>query len=120
MRLVILESPFEGNVGRNLQYLRACMRDSIGRGEAPFASHGLYTQPGVLSDADAAERELGISAGFAWRAAADYTVAYHDLGFSSGMRAGINHALEFGQIVLYRQLGGEWAELSEARRRDHG
>lgn len=47
MRLVIIESPFAGDVVRNLRYLRACMRDCLRRGEAPYASHALYTQPGV-------------------------------------------------------------------------
>lgn len=41
MRRVIIESPYHGNVERNLRYLRACLRDSLLRGEAPFASHGL-------------------------------------------------------------------------------
>ena len=70
MRLVIIESPYAGNVPLNLLYLRACMRDCLSRGEAPFASHALYTQPGVLDDGDPAERAHGIEAGFAWRAVA--------------------------------------------------
>jgi hypothetical protein len=48
--LVVVESPYAGNIERNLRYLRACMADCLRRGEAPFASHGLYTQPGVLRD----------------------------------------------------------------------
>lgn len=50
MILVIIESPYAGDVDRNLEYLRAAMRDCLKRGEAPFASHALYTQPGVLDD----------------------------------------------------------------------
>ncbi len=54
MRRVIIESPFAASNGysveENLAYLRAAMRDCLKRGEAPFASHGLYTQPGVLDD----------------------------------------------------------------------
>jgi len=67
MILVILETPYAGDVAGNLAYLRACMRDCLQRGEAPFASHALYTQAGVLRDDVAAEREQGIHAGFAWR-----------------------------------------------------
>lgn len=78
---VILESPFAGDIEKNLAYARAAMRDCLLRGEAPFASHALYTQPGVLSDADPAERAHGIAAGFAWREAVRCkTVVYTDLG----------------------------------------
>jgi hypothetical protein len=102
--LVIVESPYAGDVEANLDYLRACLRDCLTRGEAPFASHGLYTQPGVLRDQVPDERELGILAGFYWRPAAQKTVVYTDRGFSGGMRAGIAHAEAIGQPVEYRTL----------------
>ncbi len=61
--LVILESPFAGDVEKNLEYARKCMRDCFMRGEFPFASHLLYTQDGILDDDLLEERKLGISAG---------------------------------------------------------
>jgi hypothetical protein len=70
------------------------MRDSLLRGEAPYASHGLYTQPGVLRDEVPEERELGIQAGFAWRERADLTVFYIDYGFSSGMNLALRTCLD--------------------------
>lgn len=106
MKRVIIESPYAGDVEFNLRYLRAAMRDCLLRGEAPFASHGLYTQPGVLDDNDPAERELGIQAGFAWRGIAMATVVYEDLGITRGMQAGIEHAHEFRHEVEYRSLKG--------------
>lgn len=114
MILVILESPYAGDVEANLDYLRACLRDCLTRGEAPFASHGLYTQPGVLQDQVPDERELGILAGFHWRPAAHKTVVYTDRGMSSGMRAGIAHAEALGQPVEYRVLG-YWDSPSSRR-----
>ena len=39
MRLVVVESPYAGDVEANLAYLRRAMRDCLLRGEAPFASH---------------------------------------------------------------------------------
>jgi hypothetical protein len=110
MRRVIIESPYAGDVERNLRYLRACMADCLRRGEAPFASHGLYTQDGVLDDTVPAERALGITAGFAWRRMADATVVYMDLGVSSGMRFGVTDADRIGCPIEYRELGGEWAQ----------
>lgn len=103
-RTVILESPFAGDVATNLRYARAAMADSLRRGEAPFASHLLYTQPGVLDDDNEIERRLGISAGFAWRAHAEATVVYVDLGISEGMHAGIDHAVQLGHTIEYRTL----------------
>ena len=105
-RRVVIESPYAGDVERNLRYLRAAMRDCALRGESPYASHALLTQPGVLDDSDPDERELGIRLGFEWRAAADATVVYTDLGFSSGMNYGIAHAQEIGCPIEYRTLGG--------------
>jgi hypothetical protein len=106
VRLVIIESPFAGYVDRNLRYLRACIRDCLLRGEAPFASHAIYTQAGVLDDDVPEERRHGIEAGFAWREKADATVVYTDLGTSIGMRYGIEHAKSIGHPVEYRTLEG--------------
>lgn len=103
---VILESPYAGDVEANLTYLRACMRDCLLRGEAPFASHGLYTQPGVLRDDVPEERGHGIAAGFVWRALCRKTVVYTDRGISDGMKAGIEHAKKMTwHTVEYRELG---------------
>jgi hypothetical protein len=107
-RLVILESPYAGDVERNVAYARACVHDSLMRGEAPIASHLLYTQEGVLDDNLPEERILGIDAGLAWRLAADASVVYTDLGMSSGMRYGVQRAHESGTFVEYRTIG--WGE----------
>lgn len=85
MRLVILESPYAGEVEANVAYARAAVRDSLARGEAPIASHLLYTQPGILDDLVPDERAQGIAAGLAWRTKADAAVFYVDRGWSRGM-----------------------------------
>jgi hypothetical protein len=109
MILVLLESPYAGDTERNLRYLRACMRDCLLRGEAPFASHALYTQPGVLQDEVPTERALGIEAGLQWGRMAARTVVYADLGISRGMEQGVSRARAEGRGVEFRHLGGEWA-----------
>jgi hypothetical protein len=88
------------------------MRDCLLRGEAPFASHALYTQSGVLDDNKPEERQLGIETGFAFRATGAVTVVYTDLGFSSGMKAGIEHAHRCGYRVEFRSLE-EWKGYKE-------
>jgi hypothetical protein len=107
-RLVIVESPFAGDVRRNLRYLRACLRDSLLRGEAPYASHAIYTQPGVLNDDDPEDRKLGMSAGFAYRDAVDVSIVYTDLGITPGMQAGIEDSAMKGRTTEYRSLGPDW------------
>jgi hypothetical protein len=110
MKLVIIESPFAGDVPRNLRYLRAAMRDCLLLGESPFASHALFTQPGVLDDGRPVDRERGLLAGFAWRIVANLTVVYTDLGITPGMRDGIEHAREVGCPIDHRELGAGWED----------
>lgn len=74
------------------------------RGESPIASHGLYTQPGVLDDNDPIERIVGIDAGLAWLEVADATVVYVDLGISQGMEYGIKAAVARNKTVEHRKL----------------
>jgi|SRR5215469_4470433 len=80
---VIIESPYRGDIKRNMTYLNLAILDSIRRGEAPIASHKLYTD--ILIDDDPEERRLGINLGFAWLKAADLVAFYSNLGFSHGM-----------------------------------
>jgi hypothetical protein len=104
MKRVIIESPYAGDVERNLEYGRACLRDSLMRGESPIASHMLYTQSGVLDDDNPTERILGIEAGLAWGEVSDGTVVYNDYGISIGMLYGINRAHALGKPVEFRYL----------------
>lgn len=104
---VIIESPLAGDVEANVSYARACMADSLRRGEAPFASHLLYTQ--VLDDVKPEERELGLSAGLEWYAGATLCAVYVDRGISGGMRRGIDAARAAGVQVEERRLPVEAA-----------
>lgn len=104
MRLVIIESPFAGDVEKNVEYARKCVRDSVLRGEAPIASHLLFTQPGILDDDIPEERALGINAGLAWRKVAEASVVYTDLGISKGMEYGIAAAKDQGVPVEFRSI----------------
>lgn len=105
MRRVIIESPYAGDIGANVEYARRCLRDSLSRGEAPVASHLLYTQPGVLRDEVEAERWWGIEAGLVWMRSAEASIVYTDRGISAGMRHGIAAAEQAGIPVEYRSIG---------------
>lgn len=114
MKLVILESPYAGkspnDIYENLRYGRACVRDSLLRGEAPIASHLLYTQTGILDDAKPDDRALGIAAGLAWRKVAQASVVYIDRGLSPGMEQGIQAASAAGLPVILRKLGAPFED----------
>lgn len=112
--LVIVESPYAGNVAANLYYARKCVSDSLRRGEAPIASHLLHTQTGILNDNKPEERTLGIEAGLAWYRVADKCVVYADRGMSSGMLVGIERARMFGVQVEMRCIEHGISERSAA------
>jgi len=105
---VIIESPCAGangeQVQRNEDYLHEALLDSIKRGEAPIASHGLLAFSGVLDDANPEERRSGMAAGFAWYASAERIVVYADLGISPGMEQGIELARHLGKPVDMRHI----------------
>jgi hypothetical protein len=114
MRAVILESPYKGSSPwrlvawwqrwQNRRYARRCMHDALLRGEAPFASHLLYTQRGILNDHDPHERQWGIEAGLLWGEFAEATVVYTDRGISYGMKLGIDRARMCQRPVVFRTL----------------
>jgi hypothetical protein len=109
-RLVVLESPYAGDIERNTAYARACVNDCVHRGEAVQVSHLLYTLPGILNDNSPEERQLGMECGWAWMRVAEAVVVYSDFGISPGMALGITHALSLGLLIEYRVLSDKlWA-----------
>ena len=101
MKRVIIESPFAGRGEtdeerlkdnlENINYARSCVRYCILQGEAPIASHLLYTQDGILKDGVHQERMLGIQAGLTWFRVSEGIYFFTDRGWSKGMIG----ALEF-------------------------
>lgn len=109
MLKVVIESPFKGETPEqeleHIKYVRRAMHDCLMRGEAPFASHALYTLPDVLDDDVPDERKLGMNAGFEWGKMAEKVVVYVDYGASDGMEEGRKVYEERGIPVEYRQIG---------------
>jgi hypothetical protein len=106
MKRVVIESPYSADspegVERNVQYARACLLDSLTKGESPICSHLLHTQ--VFSDDNPDLRRQGIAAGHAWIGCAEILAVYEDLGVSEGMRLGIAMAERLGVAVEVRSL----------------
>lgn len=107
MRRVVIESPFSGDVADNIAYAMECVHDCLKRGEAPYASHLFFTQPGLLDDEDPEQRMLSIRAGLVWGDTAELVAVYADHGISSGMELGIQAAIARGTPVEYRYLNVE-------------
>ena len=102
-RLVIIESPYADNIERNIIYARRCLMDSLARGEAPIASHLLYTQ--VLDDTIPEERQMGIDAGLAWREVTKASIIYTDYGVTKGMSYGLEKAITSKISIEFREIG---------------
>lgn len=122
MDFVVVESPFATNTitlpngtqreilrEDNIAYACACLRDClVNQGEAPFASHLLYTREGILDDDIPDERTMGIQAGFDIGRKARRRLFYVDRGFTAGMRLAYWFAQEIGQECVLRRLGAPW------------
>ena len=102
--LVVIESPYAGNIEENVMYARECMRDSLMRGEFPLASHLLYTQDKILNDDNPSERALGIKAGFEWGLYADKVAMYVDNGISKGMEQAEDYWRGRGKVIEIRRI----------------
>ena len=107
MELVILESPYAGNVDDNIEYAKRCVQDCLIRNESPIASHLLFTQDGILDDNLQLERKLGIAAGLAWSRVTDYAVFYIDYGYSTGMKNAKRHYELTNVKIIERRIYGD-------------
>lgn len=112
----VIESPFSApttdGLVRNVQYTMLAVRDSLSRGEAPYASHLFFTQ--MLDDNDTTERQMGMDAGLTICRHAEQTAVYEDLGTSRGMEYGIEAAQKAGRAVVRRCLFPEATSPEEA------
>lgn len=100
--LVILESPYAGDVEGNLTYARRAALDCALRGESAQASHLLFTQ--FLDDKVPGQRELGIRLGLAWTRVADYSAFYTDRGWSTGMLRALDASWFRRKRIVVRSL----------------
>ena len=99
----IVESPYRGEVARNKAYLDRCLLDSLRRGEAPIASHKIFTD--ILDDNSPNQRNIGIKAGLAWIQVADLMAVYTDFGISDGMENAMSRARLHKIPIELREIG---------------
>ena len=102
MKLVVIESPYAGDVAANLAYLDRCVLDCLKRGESPYASHRMLTT--ALDDMDPIQRAQGIEAGMAFAARVDSRIFYVDLQWSAGMLSAADYYRHRGLKFEVRRL----------------
>lgn len=111
MLLTLIESPYAGDIEKNVSYAKLCVHDCLDRAEAPYASHLFFTQKGILDDNVPWQRDLGIEAGLAWGAKADIVAFYIDHGWSKGMLNALRaHKIKGKRIelrALHREITAE-------------
>jgi hypothetical protein len=114
---VVIESPCKpSDTGfswdDHQDYLKLALRDSISRGEAPIASHGLFAFSNVFDDAAPDQRTACMEAGWCWIKHASAVIVYVDCGITEGMERAITVAGLNGVQVYYRSLGHGWKGTS--------
>lgn len=118
MTRVVVESPWgrstREEIEENKAYARMCVRDSLRRGEAPYASHLFFDHPEIINDMIFDEETLGIKAGFAWAEAAEDVAFYVDRGISAGMIQAFDRAMKTYSAIVVRSLENDeeiWVPL---------
>ena len=118
MRRVLIESPYAAptfeQTQEHVRYTRLAIRDALYKGEAPLASHVLYTQQNVTDDTIEAERNLGIDAGIAWYAKSQGCRVYTDCGLSNGVKYGIKRAKKDNIQIEFRTVTGWHSDIITA------
>ncbi len=111
--LIIVESPYAGDIEANIAYAKRACLDCIENGETPFASHLFFPQ--FLNEQEEVEREFGIERGyeigtaFYWtsicRVEFNFRVAFYiDNGWSPGMELALEWWTRLGAECQIRRL----------------
>lgn len=87
-----------------LRYAIRAVNDSIGRSEAPLASHAFYYS--LLNYNNPIERDIGLHSQMSWIVVADLIAIYIDFGITPAMEAAINVAQAKSRKIEYRSIGG--------------
>jgi hypothetical protein len=124
----IIESPFAATTRAQQEaheaYLREALRDSLNRGEHPYASHAYL--PLVLNDGDHAQRRRGLQAGHSLTRALLQSGARWVFCIDHGVSAGM--AFAFDELwtacpkspLLRSVTHGKEIELGDALAKHHG
>lgn len=116
--VVVVESPYSGDIEKNTQYALLCMRDSyINHGEAPVLAHLLWTRidtrptpTGEFIPDDEEGRKRGLERCRLLRKTIGRVVFYTDRGWSNGMNRALEEAKADGVQVEERSIASQLVE----------
>jgi len=128
MPIVVLESPYSGDIPLNVAYAQRAMFDARCRGETVIIPHLLWTQHHLAPNHFVSDytdkfllsanggRDIAFEQIKALREIADCVVFYVDRGYSSGMLLAKKHCQEKGIYFKERKLGNLGDDEKNARR----
>jgi hypothetical protein len=111
--VVMVESPYSGDIPRNIRYLQLCHIDAAKRNEIPYSSHSYMTQHPLAKDFfvpddndkwDILTRDVAINQSQVIRWRCDMSVFYTDRGWSRGMIAARDYCQRHGLAYEERTL----------------
>jgi hypothetical protein len=120
--VVVLESPYSGDIPLHVVYGQRVMTDSRSRGEIVIMPHMLWTQHHLaphsyVDDWDEkyevpnGGREVSLEQIKVLRERADKVIFYTDYGMSSGMQHGLDHCKERNIPYEMRTIGKDPMDL---------
>ena len=99
----VIESPYAGDIARNMVYLERCIRWCAENGWAPYASHKMMTD--ALDDHKPDERILGLQCGYAFRRLVGQRIFFIDYGYSHGMQLAAKLYFDEGLSSIEQSIG---------------
>ena len=111
--LVVVVTPYTiedmAVVGREIQYAKLAVQDSLGKHEAPYNGPLLYSQ--VINDRLTLDHDAGMLSTLSWMNSCDLVAVYADYGITANMNMILNQAKIRVKKIEYRTLGkvvGVW------------
>lgn len=106
-KAVLVVTPFmaedPAKAAKMNRYALRATKDSLGKNEAPLASHLFYSE--VLNVRNPIERDIGLQSQLTWLKAADIVAVYLDFGITPAMQVAINAAVLKNKRIEYRTIG---------------
>lgn len=115
--VVMIESPYSGDIDRNIRYLLLCVAETgTVYDEVPYASHLYMTQHPRCRDFYTCDydekwtvltRDIAIENSQSFRHRCDKSIFYTDLGWSRGMESAKKYCIEHNLLFEERRINIE-------------
>jgi hypothetical protein len=116
-RLLVIESPYAGDVAANVQFCENVCRYAVEQGYAPLASHLFYTR--FLDDAVPEQRADGIECGLAWASASAADIWFclrPGEQLSKGMEYARHRYIVQGRAFVFKRFSQDGQFIADGHR----